>query len=148
MGRFRVELSTAQKVFCYLLGAVLLFTGTGHLTWARTEFLAQVPNWFSPSKDLVVILSGIFELLLGLSLMFLVRDRVIVGWVAALFFVAIFSGNISQYVHHIDAFGLDSDVKRGVRLLFQPVLVVWALWSTGAWKKRRDLISERFVKNV
>lgn len=140
MDRYKADLSAIQKVFCYLLGAMLLFTGTGHLTWARTEFLAQVPDWLPLGKDLVVVLSGIVELLLGLALIFLVRYRVIVGWVAALFFMAIFPGNISQYINHIDAFGLDSDLKRGVRLLFQPVLVVWALWSTGAWKKRRDLI--------
>ena len=132
--KYEVQLSTVQKVFCYLLGAMLLVTGTGHLTWARTEFLAQVPNWAPLNKDLVVILSGGVELLLGLSLILLSRYRVIVGCLAALFFITIFPGNLSQYAYHINAFGLDTDLKRGVRLLFQPILVIWSLWSTGAWK--------------
>jgi uncharacterized membrane protein len=51
---------------------------------------------------------------------------------AALFFVLIFPGNINQYVNHLNAFGLDADTKRFIRLLFQPLLVAWALWSSGA----------------
>ncbi len=61
----------------------------------------------------------------------------VVRWIVAPFFVAIFPGNISQYVNGIEAFGLDSDTARLVRLFFQPLLVVWALWCTGAWKARK-----------
>ncbi len=85
------------------------------------------------NADLVVILSGIVELSLGLALIFLTKYRVQVGWLTALFFVLIFPGNISQYINHVDAFGLDTDAKRFIRLFFQPVLILWALWSTGAW---------------
>ena len=52
----------------------------------------------------------------------------------AAFFVAIFPGNVAQYLNHADAFGLDTDTKRFVRLFFQPVLVAWALWSTEGWR--------------
>ena len=116
-----------------LLGAALLLAGVGHLTWSRTEFLAQVPGWVPLDADLVVVLSGVVEIVLGASLIVLPRHRVLLGWVAAAFFVAIFPGNISQFVDGDSAFGLDSDLARGVRLLFQPLLVVWALWCTGAW---------------
>jgi uncharacterized membrane protein len=51
--------------------------------------------------------------------------------------VAIFPGNLSQYATRTDAFGLDTDTKRLVRLPFQPLLVAWALWSTGAWRSWR-----------
>ena len=61
------------------------------------------------------------------------------GLAAALFFVAIFPGNINQFVQGIDAFGLDSDSARFIRLLFQPVLVIWALWSTNAMTLIRKL---------
>jgi len=88
--------------------------------------------------DLVVILSGFVEILLGLALVALHRQRVVVGWVTAAFFVLVFPGNISQYVNRIDAFGLDSDMARGIRLLFQPLLVLWALWSTEAWQVWRN----------
>ncbi len=127
-----------QTIFRWLLGAALLYTGIGHLTWLRTEFLAQVPPWVPLDADLVVVLSGIAEILLGAALIVLPKQRVIVGWLTAAFFVLIFPGNISQYVNQIDGFGLDSDLARGIRLLFQPLLVVWALWSTGAWRAWRE----------
>lgn len=125
---------TVQTVLRILLGAFLLFAGISHLTVARVEFLAQVPAWLPLNGDLVVILSGIAEIALGLALIFLAAHRVLVGLAVAAFFVLIFPGNISQYVNRIDAFGLNTDQARFVRLFFQPVLVIWALWATGAWR--------------
>jgi uncharacterized membrane protein len=120
-----------------LLGAALAYAGTTHLTTSRQEFQAQVPNWVPFSADFVVIASGIVEIALGLSLLLLWKYRTQIGWITAAFFIAIFPGNISQYVNGIDAFGLDSDRARAIRLLFQPLLVIWALWSTGAWRSYR-----------
>lgn len=117
-----------------LLGSFLFFAGISHLTFNRIEFLAQVPAWIPIDPDLVVILSGIVEILLGASLLFLSSKKVQIGWLTALFFVLIFPGNISQYVNGIDAFGLDTDRDRFIRLFLQPVLIFMALWSTGAWQ--------------
>ena len=125
--------SLERTVARVLLGLALLYTGTGHLTFARTEFQAQVPDWVPMSEDFVVLASGVVELVLGAALILLVSHRVLVGWLTAGFFVAIFPGNVSQYLTGTDAFGLDTDTERLVRLFFQPLLVVWALWSTGAW---------------
>jgi uncharacterized membrane protein len=120
-----------------LLGAALTYAGTSHLTTSRQEFQAQVPNWVPLSADFVVMASGIVEIALGLSLLILWKYRTQLGWITAAFFIAIFPGNISQYVNGIDAFGLDTDRARAIRLLFQPLLVIWALWSTGAWRSYR-----------
>ena len=119
------------------LGIALGYAGFTHLTSSRLEFQAQVPNWVPFSADFVVLASGVVEIVLGLALVFLVKYQVQVGWVVAAFFVAIFPGNISQYVNGIDAFGLDTDRARLVRLFFQPLLVAWALWATGAWRAVR-----------
>ena len=124
-----------RKATQILLGATLLYTGTLHLTTSRTEFQAQVPTWLPLSPDFVVIASGFVELALGLALISLRRRRE-VGIATALFFIAIFPGNINQYVNGIDAFGLDTDQARLIRLFFQPLLVLWALWSTGAKFKK------------
>ena len=113
--------------------AALVFAGLSHLFWARSEFHAQVPGWMPLDADLVVVLSGVVEIALGAAVAALPRHRVLLGWVLAAFFVAVFPGNVSQYVDHDAAFGLDSDRARAVRLAFQPVLVALALWSTGAW---------------
>ncbi len=138
--RFQTEKPTSLTLatFRILLGLFLLFAGTGHLTFARTEFLAQVPPWVPLAGDLVVVLSGIAEITLGASLVFLGKYRVLVGWVVAAFFVAIFPGNIAQYINGVDGFGLDTDQARFIRLFFQPVLIAWALWATGAFKAWRQ----------
>ncbi|MET0468840.1 MAG: MauE/DoxX family redox-associated membrane protein [Aeromicrobium sp.] len=121
-----------------LLGGMLAFAGVSHLTFARDEFDAQVPHSIPLPEDVVVLVSGIVEIALGAALMALPRHRRVIGLVAAAFFVAVFPGNISQYVNGVDAFGLNSDRARLIRLFFQPVLVVWALWSTDALELVRE----------
>ena len=116
------------------LGLFLASAGFSHLTVSRLAFQAQVPTWLPLDPDFVVLASGVVEILLGAALLLLWRVRAQVGLVVALFFIAIFLGNINQFVNGIDAFGLNTDMARGVRLLFQPVLVLWALWSTGAMR--------------
>lgn len=115
----------------------MTIAGVSHLTFQREEFVAQVPKWLPDNPqftDFVVVSSGVVEIALGLSMIFLFRHKVKVGLALAIFFVLIFPGNISQYTHGVDAFGLDTDQKRFIRLLFQPVLILWALWSTGTLK--------------
>lgn len=129
------KLSTGQHFTRIMLGLFLCLAGISHLTFARTEFQAQVPAWLPMNTDLVVVLSGIVEILLGLSLLFLKKQRIKAGWIVAVFFVLVFPGNIAQLVDHRDAFGLDSDLKRWLRLPFQPILIFAALWSTGAWQQ-------------
>lgn len=134
--------STAAHVGRWLLAAFLGFAGINHFTNA-SEFLAQVPPWL-PFPNAVVAISGVVEIALAAALLLVSRQRAAVGWVVAAFFVVIFPGNVSQFITGTAAFGLDSDVARAVRLLFQPVLVVWALWCTGAWRQwRRGRQSER-----
>ena len=127
-----------KKLLQFSLGAFLTSAGISHLGSNRTEFLAQVPSWLPLNGDLVVVASGIVEIALGVSLItttfILTQYRKQVGIVVAIFFILIFPGNINQYVNKIDAFGLDSDQKRLIRLFFQPPLVIWALWSSGGMK--------------
>lgn len=114
-----------------LLGLALVFAGTSHLTFARQDFRAQVPEFVPLDEDTTVLASGVAEIGLGSALVLAPRrSRRFVGTVAALFFVAVFPGNISQWLHRRDAFGLDSDVKRIGRLFGQPLLIAASLWST------------------
>lgn len=124
--------SLPRTIARLVLGGFLTFAGIAHLSFARAEFYAQVPRWLPLNADFVVIASGVVEIVLGVSLLALTRWRVAVGWVVAVFFVLVFPGNIAQFTSHTNAFGLNSDLARGVRLLFQPLLVIWALWCTGA----------------
>jgi uncharacterized membrane protein len=126
-----------------LLGSALIFAGIGHLTFARDTFQAQVPAWLPLDADFVVLASGVVEISLGLALTALGKRQAVVGTITALFFIAIFPGNISQYLTHTDAFGLSTDEARLIRLFFQPLLVLWALWSTGAWVWIRERVKTR-----
>ncbi|MGI4022744.1 MAG: DoxX family protein [Janthinobacterium lividum] len=114
-----------------ILGSTLIFAGISHLTFARDDFRAQVPNLVPMKKDDTVIYSGFAEIALGGALVLTNKKyKDTVGKIAATFFTAVFPGNIAQYIHKRNAFGLDTDKKRFIRLLFQPALVYWALKST------------------
>ena len=128
--------SPPRTVARIALGTAMVGAGLLHLTTQRQEFQAQVPDWFPLDEDLTVIGSGVVEIGLGAAFVALPGRRRLVGALLAAFFVAVFPGNIAQYVEGTDAFGLDTDQKRLVRLFFQPVLVIWALWATGAWRDR------------
>lgn len=129
----RARTSILQHVARVVLGLALVGAGVGHLTTLRLEFQAQVPPWLPLDPDVVVVASGVVEVVLGGALAVIPRFKVLLGLVAAAFFVAVFPGNVSQWVTGTDAFGLNSDFSRLVRLFFQPLLIAWALWCTGAW---------------
>jgi uncharacterized membrane protein len=128
-------MSAIKTLSRLVLGGALVFAGLSHLTFARLTFQAQVPSWLPLDPDFVVISSGLVEIGLGIALIFLKKRRKLVGWLTAGFFLAIFPGNISQFLTQTDAFGLNTDEARAIRLLFQPLLILWALWSTAAWSK-------------
>ncbi len=128
-------ISAVRHIARYLLGAALIYAGVGHFTFSRLAFQAQVPLWLPLDPDFVVLASGAVEIALGLGLILIARYRKQIGWLTAAFFLAVFPGNISQYLTQTDAFGLNTDEARAIRLLFQPLLIIWALWATAAWSK-------------
>jgi uncharacterized membrane protein len=136
-------LKIARLLARVALGAALVYAGIGHLTFSRQEFQAQVPVWLPIDPDFVVLASGAVEITLGLGLLSAGRIAAYFGIITALFFIAIFPGNINQYVEGIDAFGLDTDQARLTRLFFQPLLVIWALWSSSAIVVLRNLVRSR-----
>lgn len=127
-----IETTTLQDVLRIMLGAIMVYAAIAHFTFRRKEFLGQVPDWVPLNKDTVVILSGVAELILGLAMIIAIPDKVWAGIALAIFYVLIFPGNIYQYRNRTTAFRLRTDKARLIRLFFQPVLILWALWSTGA----------------
>ena len=137
---FTYPMDILRRLPQMVLGFALAYAGIGHLTTSRLTFQAQVPTLFKDYADFVVLSSGVVEIALGVGLIALWKYRVQIGWLVAAFFVAIFWGNISQYINGVDAFGLNSDSARLIRLFFQPLLVIWALGSTGAWRAWRSRV--------
>lgn len=123
--------STSQKITRVALGAAMTFAGASHLTFAREDFQAQVPSWFPMDKDLVVLGSGVAEVALGASLLALPKKNRVTGIALAAFYTLIYPGNIAQYAERNNAFNLDTDGKRLVRLFGQPGLIAAALWAAG-----------------
>ena len=132
-----MKTSTIQNIFRILLGLIMLYIGIAHLSFRRIEFQAQVPTWLTTDKDLmdlVVLISGYVEIAFGILMIVGGKLKVKTGIVLGIFYILIFPGNINQYINEIDSLRLDSENKRLIRLFFQPLLVLWALWSTGALK--------------
>jgi uncharacterized membrane protein len=121
-----------------VLGGFMLFAGVGHFR-STQSFLAQVPP-FLPAREFIVQASGVVEIGFALALLFWRHQRVAVGWTLAVFYVLVFPGNLSQFFTHTSAFGLDTDAARAIRLIFQPVLVAWAIWCTGGWASRHEVV--------
>ncbi|HEY9309866.1 MAG TPA: hypothetical protein VIP82_18850 [Microbacterium sp.] len=120
----------------WALAALLVVAGASHLTWGRRGYRIVVPDWATillhTDKDTIVLASGVVELMLGGALVALPAERHRIGWSVAAFFVAVFPGNVHQWRTGRPAPMLRTDRSRFVRLLLQPLLVVWALWSTDA----------------
>lgn len=122
--------SSLRTLARWALGLFLVAAGTGHVL-APEAFLAQTPTWL-PARGAIVLVSGVIEVVLGVALLVVRAHRRTLGWLVAAFFLAILPGNVHQAVAGTDAFGLDTPTARWLRLGFQPLLVLWALWSTGA----------------
>ncbi|MDQ7880000.1 hypothetical protein Q9R08_18570 [Microbacterium sp. QXD-8] len=125
----------------WALAALLVVAGASHLTWGRRGYRIVVPDWATrllhTDKDTIVVASGVVELMLGGALVALPAERRRVGWIVAAFFVAVFPGNVHQWRTRRPAPMLRTDRSRFVRLLLQPLLVAWALWSTETAAGRR-----------
>ena len=138
-------MNVVKNLLRVLLGMALVFAGSAHLWFAREEFRAQVPPWLPLDADFVVLASGVVEIMLGTGLLLSRKYRKHFGLATAIFFVAIFPGNLAQFFEQRDAFGLNTDEARAIRLLFQPLLVIWALATTSAlslWRRKNASVNQ------
>lgn len=113
----------------WALAAFMASAGVGHFR-STEAFLGQTPS-FLPFRTEIVLVSGVIEIAFAVALVALPARRRLVGRLLALFYVAIFPGNLYQAIAGTSSFGLDTPGRRIARLFLQPVLVVLALWVTG-----------------
>jgi len=118
----------------WALAGLLGAAGASHLTWGRRGDRIVVPDWAARlttlDKDAIVVASGAVELMLAAALIALPNERRNTGRLVAAFFIAVFPGNLHQWQTGRSAPLMRTDRARFLRLLLQPLLIVWALWST------------------
>ena len=132
-----VKTSISQNILRVTLGLIMIYIGIAHLSFRRIEFQAQVPRWLTSDEnfvDMIVLISGYIEIIFGLMMVWGGKFKAKTGLVLGIFYVLVFPGNINQYIHELDGLRMYSNNERFLRLLFQPVLIFWALWSTNALK--------------
>jgi uncharacterized membrane protein len=119
----------ARWILALALGAI----GIVHFVSTR-GFRVVVPDWATKAtrldKDAIVIASGASEVALAVGLLALPKERRRMGFATAAFFVAVFPGNVHQWRTRRSTPGLDTEARRFGRLFLQPLLVLWAVWST------------------
>jgi uncharacterized membrane protein len=121
----------------WLLTLIYAVAGIIHLT-APTVFLPVMPDWV-PAPYQVILFTGACELAGAAGLM-IARTRWLTGLMLAVYAVCVFPVNIKHALHEPAVFGLTNPwLYHGPRLLFQPVLVWWALYAAGVidWPFRR-----------
>ena len=132
-----VKTSISQNILRVILGLIMIYIGIAHLSFRRIEFQAQVPRWLTSDEnliDMIILISGYIEIIFGVLMVWGGKFKAKTGLVLGIFYVLVFPGNINQYIHEIDGLRMYSNNERFLRLLFQPVLIFWALWSTNALK--------------
>ena len=112
----------------WALAALMLTAGAGHFL-ASDSFERIVPTWL-PFRLALVWGSGIVEITFAFLLVLFPDQRRVVGRALAVFFVAVFPGNIYQAVAGISTVGLRTPAERWARIAAEPLLIAWALWST------------------
>ncbi len=122
--------SPVRLLMRWVLALFYLAAGIIHLR-SPHDFIAITPHWV-PDAPLVIALTGMAEIAGALALMVVPRLRQAAGVGLALYAICVFPANINQAIHDIPIGGQHlSWWYHGPRLLFQPVLVWWALWAGG-----------------
>lgn len=127
MAHFRL-LSNPQRIATWL--AALLYIAAGLLHFLRPAPYVRIVPPYLPWHQAIVTVSGAFELLGGLGLLF--RDtRRAAAWGLVLLLIAVFPANLFMAMHPADAgaASIPAAILWG-RLAVQPMLIWWLLWCT------------------
>jgi uncharacterized membrane protein len=113
---------------CILLSVLMVFAGAMHFI-APAGYVRTVPRWL-PAPHVLVIVSGVFEILGGLGLL-VPATRSWAAWGLIALFVAVFPANVNMALNNI-GFGRRPTPAwlLWARLPLQAVLIAWAFAFT------------------
>lgn len=117
----------------YLLASLMIFAGTMH--FANPAFFLKIMPPYLPMHKELVLLSGAFEISLGLLLL-IPRFSRLAAWGIIALLIAVFPANIYLYQHQ-EIVPASSTIHL-LRLLLQGVLVLWAFWHTRQEEKKTE----------
>lgn len=118
--------STLKLISRVIFG--LLFTLAGINHFLNSAFYESIMPPYLPFPHLLVIVSGVFEIVLGLAVIIPKYSR-FAAWGLILLLIAVFPANIHMAMHP-EKFPDMSTATLIVRLPLQLVLILWAYWYT------------------
>jgi uncharacterized membrane protein len=116
---------TWKRIGRWLLAALFVVAGLGH--FLRTDFFVKMMPPYLPLHRALVIVSGVFEVVLGILLL-VPRFSRLAAWGIIALLVAVFPANIHIYRHQ-ELFPLPPSAHL-LRLPMQGVLILWAFAYT------------------
>jgi uncharacterized membrane protein len=113
-----------NEIFRWLLAALFVFAGVSH--FLRPQFYDPMVPPYLPWPHLLVVISGIAEIVLGVALLIPRASRLAaIGLIALL--IAVFPANIHMAMHP-QLFPQFDPIALWIRLPMQLVLIAWAYW--------------------
>ena len=118
-----------RRIFRYLLAVFFVLAGANHF-WNPSFYLQIMPPYLPWHGELVFI-SGICEILGGIGVLFPQPLRRIAGWGLVALLIAIFPANLHMAMNDVPMPGRPPNpTLNWLRLPFQLVFILWALWCT------------------
>ena len=117
-----------KNITIHALSLLYIIVGVKHFMDVE-YFMAIVPNYIS-WKEEAVFISGFFEILLGILLLFH-KTRKLAAWGIILLLIAVFPANIYLYVSEIPRDILNiSKSDALIRMPFQIPLIIISYWHS------------------
>ncbi|GAA4270453.1 hypothetical protein GCM10022257_25540 [Hyunsoonleella aestuarii] len=112
------------------MSIMLIFTAIGH--FAFTKGMSMMIPKFIPYKEIFVHLTGIFEILLAISLL-IPRFKYISGWALIIFLILMLPANIYASMNNVNyqkgTFDGNGLAYLCFRIPLQFLFIVWTYWS-------------------
>lgn len=117
-----------RELGSYSMVIFLVFFGLSHF-YKQDELILMLPD-FIPFPEFIIFITGIIEITLAVGLLFPTTRR-LSGILIAVYFIAVLPANIYKAVNTVEISGtLSNDTVAWLRIFFQPIFIVWALYCS------------------
>ena len=115
-----------KTIFKYILAIAFVLAGANH--FFNPQFYIRIMPPYLPWHAFLVYLSGVFEIVLGATLL-ISRYQRLAAWGLFLLLIAVFPANINMAIHP-EIYSDFTPAMLWLRLPLQFVLMAWAFWLT------------------